>query len=609
MKRSIFGIGYAILVLHGSWAEASVDSNGPNGINSSALSLTGDGVAIGQVENGRPGSQSFDTNPLSGPLYHVAVTPAGVFRRHPQNLHFIANPDNGAEISAHAVQIAGLMISTDPTAKGVAPEADLFSVGIVPTGPTAEDVYVQTALSAQHIARLMGQDVRAINLSINIGPNNATPDGTSTVTRFLDWSTEAHEVLYVVAGFENNQPGPLPTDNFNGITVGSSSKSSTKWDQVDSSNIIITDGSRALIDLIAPGRDVVLTNPGSTLTQPPHPFGTSNAAPHVTGTVALLLEHAAAQMPSNPSARRPKVMKAVLLNSADKIQGILGMERTVLKQDGVDTWFQSTAHTSANVPLDEEMGAGHLNANRAFQQFQPGQTGPGQIPLIGWDFAGINDPDNPNKYVFNQQLAAGDYVSLTLAWDRILALDEPAPPFEEYNPDDAFFDFGFSNLDLHLLPAGATNKNQAIASSTSTAENLEHIFASITTPGNYEIWVELNDQTPFASAEYALAWWGGAAQSSASSGDFNGDHVVDAQDYAVWRGGFGLTVTAGTEADGNSNGVIDAADYVVWRNNLTVGRGSFAAVPEPSGLMLLAVAGALCQASRERRKGVTVRTR
>ena len=77
-------------------------------------------------------------------------------------------------------------------------------------------------------------------------------------------------------------------------------------------------------------------------------------------------------------------------------------------------------------------------------------------------------------------------------------------------------------------------------------------------------------------------------------GDYNGDGIVDAQDYNVWRGGLGTDVTPGTGADGNGNEKIDAADYVVWRNSLTAGSGtSLASVPEPIEFMPLMFAGAM----------------
>ena len=54
-----------------------------------------------------------------------------------------------------------------------------------------------------------------------------------------------------------------------------------------------------------------------------------------------------------------------------------------------------------------------------------------------------------------------------------------------------------------------------------------------------------------------------------------------------------MSVAAGSGADGNGNGIVDAADYTVWRDHLgqSAGAGSFAAVavPEPSSLMLLVV--------------------
>jgi hypothetical protein len=176
-----------------------------------------------------------------------------------------------------------------------------------------------------------------------------------------------------------------------------------------------------------------------------------------------------------------------------------------------------------------------------------------------------------------------------------------SPPLDEFKPGDAFIDNGFFNLDLHLLPAGATNKNQAISSSTSTVHNLEHMLASIATTGNYEIWVELNDQSLFASHSYALAWWAAPPPDPTSRGDYDGNGTVGPEDYIVWRAGFG---TANLIADGNGNGVVDAADYVVWRNNLGMMVGSStsigSAVPEPASILLGSIMLALMPCARRR---------
>ncbi|MGI9456160.1 MAG: dockerin type I domain-containing protein, partial [Aeoliella sp.] len=77
------------------------------------------------------------------------------------------------------------------------------------------------------------------------------------------------------------------------------------------------------------------------------------------------------------------------------------------------------------------------------------------------------------------------------------------------------------------------------------------------------------------------------------AGDYNGDGIVNAADYSVWRDALGSMTDLA--ADGSRNGVIDAADYEVWRShfgdqspseaNLTASQ-----VPEPGQLGLLACA-------------------
>ncbi len=82
--------------------------------------------------------------------------------------------------------------------------------------------------------------------------------------------------------------------------------------------------------------------------------------------------------------------------------------------------------------------------------------------------------------------------------------------------------------------------------------------------------------------------------SIAEPGDFNGDGMVDASDYGLWRNAFGSA--SQLAADGNGDGVVDAADYVVWRKNLgssAAGSGTSAAIPEPASLTLFAMGGLL----------------
>ena len=88
------------------------------------------------------------------------------------------------------------------------------------------------------------------------------------------------------------------------------------------------------------------------------------------------------------------------------------------------------------------------------------------------------------------------------------------------------------------------------------------------------------------------------------NGDYNGDGMVNAADYTIWRDTLGSTTDLRANGDdsGASQGVIDQADYDAWvaqfGNAVPLGAG--ASIPEPSAALLLLAAGTVVAGTRRR---------
>ena len=97
----------------------------------------------------------------------------------------------------------------------------------------------------------------------------------------------------------------------------------------------------------------------------------------------------------------------------------------------------------------------------------------------------------------------------------------------------------------------------------------------------------------------------GATTGPPIEGDYNGNGVVDAADYVVWRNTLGQ-MGSNLAADGYHDDVIDDLDYYIWRSDFGhtaaggAASGTMAAVPEPTTLLLLATIGLIKCVSRKR---------
>ena len=549
MRRSGWFVGAILISLSiGSTGWALDKSSDRQGIDARTLqkppyNLTGKDVFIGQVELSRP--SRFAVDKISNKLLQldrIIVQPYEVFFRDGK-----AIPNRN--VDDHSAQVAAVIISQHKIRRGVAPEARLLSSAY---SQRRQDGQPEACIAAQHVARQYNSTVRAINFSfgelLSEDPRpKATLDGGALLTLCVDWVAATYNTLPVVAGNQGKGGIPIPTDLYNGFTVGFTREVNGIYRQLDRGNLIDEpyldrnsngkfDQGEVFSDLnkdqkwtagvespIDGRRSMAILAPGNNLQLPTlqgkfkNANGSSFATPHVVGAIALLHEYANRQIASGKwsiDARRHELIKAVLINSVDKIQDrgdgkILGMSKTILDAFG-KTWIDTEAYPNREIPLSRSLGAGQLNAYRAFQQYQAGQQSPingsGNISEIGWD-TNIVEVDKYQEYVFSDPLVADSFISATLTWDRQVKLNDKNGN-GLFDIGEGFTEQGFNKIELYLMRSRDTDISQSIWSSVSQIDNLQHIFIKIPTTGKYKLRVVLKSpQTNNLNQRYGLAWW------------------------------------------------------------------------------------------------------
>lgn len=290
---------------------------------------------------------------------------------------------------------------------------------------------------------------------------------------------------------------------YNALNVGSSGPNST-YSSVSGfssrglsvyynpNNGTYVEGVRARVDLVAPGEDLVTAvgNASSFAGS----SGTSFSAPIVSGVGALLTDVAKDRYSSNPQATDNRVLSAVLLNSADKLSG----------------WNNGQALSSGVIQtsqaLDANIGAGQVNASKAFTQFTGGTkdvagVAGGSVLPVGWDF-GEESIGGSNDYVITPTLLAGTSFTASLRWNARASASNPGGVVS------ASVD-ALANFSLEVFRVGSSS-NTLIAQSDAQYINTEHLHFTLTDTAQYFIRVNLvNYNYNFIGATsegYGLAW-------------------------------------------------------------------------------------------------------
>ena len=259
-------------------------------------------------------------------------------------------------------------------------------------------------------------------------------------------------------------------------------------------------GARTAVSIVAPG-DMLFpayydpTDPAATGLYAVEGAGTSYAAPVVAGAVALIVEAGRTWFDGVGRAVDARVVKAVLMNSADKTPN----------WDNGQTTAGGVVRTTR--ALDYAAGAGRLNLTRAFGQYLNGsvsvdETGAGAPVLsTGWAF-GLAHPVGPTDYAIVEPLAAGTRLTVTLDWfvNSTLADGADVPEFGS-----------FANLDLQVWRLTGGLADALVAESASEFQNVEHLSFLVPADGEYLIRVlwngELYDRIGAADeAAFGLAW-------------------------------------------------------------------------------------------------------
>ncbi|GAB4453351.1 MAG: hypothetical protein OHK0029_05990 [Armatimonadaceae bacterium] len=473
------------------------------------------------------------------------------------------NPAQGdvdlGEFDFHATAVAhaaagriGLSDGTGGTnrSQGIAYGAQLWS-GAVATRWTSSLGFYATANSILYpyaTAALVGVDIPnsdggtvrrtadVINSSWGYGGDSG---GASLLTQAYDGIARQSGKTFVYSAGNSGTANSItgPGNGYNSLVVGAlglgtagatysgvadfSSRGAQTYSGPDGT----VASARARIDIVAPGQNITLADylgaTGGYGNPPQNSYvdtssgdparyatysGTSFAAPIVSGGAALLYDVGYDRF-GGGDAIHANVIKAVLLNSADKITGWTNNTSTV---NGVLTTTQALDHTS---------GAGALNLNAAFTQYTagttdvfgdaPGTLGATGLSTVGWDFGSVLSGMS-NDYYFASLLQEGTTFTATLNWFVGRTFTAAT-----YDGGILASDDFFVNLELEFWSVAGESPDRLIALSSAQYVNTEHLHFAVPETGNYMLRVrwagERYNRTGVTSQQYGLAWSGTAA--------------------------------------------------------------------------------------------------
>jgi hypothetical protein len=357
------------------------------------------------------------------------------------------------------------------------------------TSPSDDNAFLYPYMTAMQTG-INGRKADVINSSWSNSNYNAGDDPYSEAIDALQYNNHN---LFVGSAGNGGGPGTVgyPATSYNGIAAGGSGGVATSppFSSVSTFSStgpdgfynpqtgIVTANVVPAVDLIAPDENLTLafydgmtggnaqnTTAGDDGTEYfGNPFsGTTFGSAIISGGAALVVDAGYKKFPTDANAVDGRVVKAVLLNSADKLAGWNNNSKMV-----------SNVLTTTQC-LDYSQGSGELDLTQAYTQFIDGTTdvpglGGGTVEATGWDFGQVAQGTN-NVYNISSALTGGTPFLATLDWyvdAKIIGIDG------ENQLDST--DVAFDKLDLQLWKTVAGVPTVEVADAMAAYNNVDQI--------------------------------------------------------------------------------------------------------------------------------------
>jgi hypothetical protein len=382
--------------------------------------------------------------------------------------------------AGHATGIAGLYIGHATGYTGLAPKSGIINARVI----TSRD-YTNDTMSGNGLFYALGLGAKVINLSYG----NKLGDGplTSKFNLMVDYAAEQYGASIVAAAGNDNDTAvqQVPNGAYNGYGVGSVDPYG--YDQVSNfSNFALTSDRRSKPDLVAPGDAIVRANANwETGSYYSEGSGTSFSTPIVGGVLAQMIGYGKNMRVSTD----PRVLKAILLTSADKVYDSNG-----------DPWAPRHQYTrkgriAIDRPLDDEQGAGRLDAVAAYRVYS--KTRDAKTAAANWAFTSLK---RYRTYSFSLgHFNAGQQIDTSMTWDYHVGRTDNGNRIVDAG--DKFYE----NVPLADFALSLIKDGKVIATSDSPYDNLELLSYKVTASGNYAIEVYRHKEGGNRNETFAVA--------------------------------------------------------------------------------------------------------